>query len=105
MWTKSCRCAVDVGVSCRNVAILKNDKCAARKRVQDSSCRQVRASTGIDRQPRFSELHSDADDMMCARTCGCGWRQSACIHVTGRKVLEQQTHISHTIPHSLCPSS
>ena len=61
-------------------------------RLDNLTCRHVRASTGIDRQRRLSELHRDADELMCARTWEVSGVKSACIHVTGRKVLGKQTH-------------
>jgi len=39
--------------------------------------RHAHALTGIDRQPRLSELHKDADESMCARTWAGEWRQHA----------------------------
>jgi hypothetical protein len=79
MLTKSRRCGVDVEVCV--VAMFWLSKCRIRdkKRVWDLTCRHVHASTGIDRQPRLSELHKDADELMCARTC-TGEVASKCLH-------------------------
>lgn len=60
------------------------------KRDYNLMCRHMHAPTGIDRQPRLSELHKDADGFMCARTC-TGEVASKCLHTCDRSKSAGET--------------